>query len=413
MRPLLKPAFRRFWRDRRTVQFGVDPDTSTVITGLDPELAAMLDDLTGNLTRTEVLHRARQRGVEEEAAVKLLAILTDAGALDAVRTGMRLSGLSPSERMRLLPDQRSLSLRGEQSGIPALATRRKATVAVYGAGRVGGTVAVTAAAAGIGRILVLDRTAAKATDLAPGGLDTLQDGADRATGIRTRIARFARSTRTSSTRGSGAARPDLAIVAPSEEPDRGLVAALVRSGIPHLVVRVVEDRGIVGPFVLPGRTSCVRCADLYRSDRDPSYPRLLAQCLSEQTVTPPCDVALAGLVGNLAAMHVLQYVGGDLPDSCGATIEVHTPTGRQHRRRWPTHPECGCHWDHLAEQSRQPMWPESNASETSITGPAPDLTGTAQPYGVRPAPAVEASLPADPTAADFDLEMAGERLFPG
>lgn len=419
MRPLLKPALRRFWRDRRTVQFGVDPDSATVITGLDSALAAMLDDLTGERTQSDVLQRAQQLGADRDAAVKLLMLLTEAGVLDSTRAGMRLSGLAPAERTRLLPDLRSLSLSGNQSGIPALAKRRKSTIAVYGAGRVGGTVAVALAAAGIGRLLVSDRTPARETDLAPGGLDALAPEGDapgdRASGIRHRIGRFARSTRTSTSNGSQP-RPALAIVAPEEEPDRGLVAGLVRLGIPHLVVRVVENRGIVGPFVLPGRTSCVRCSDLYRADRDPAYPRQLAQSLAEQAVTRACDVTLAGMVGNLAAMHALQYVGGGLPDSCGSTVEISAPSGEQNRRRWPAHPECGCHWDHLAEQTDRTNLTAREASEAA--GTVASSSAPSDP-DVDEMPSLENGADSDDgferetePMPEFDLEMAGERLFP-
>ena len=43
--------------------------------------------------------------------------------------------------------------------------------------------------------------------------------------------------------------------------DRTLLDDLVRDGVPHHVVRVVEGAPVVGPFVLPGETACLRCVD--------------------------------------------------------------------------------------------------------------------------------------------------------
>ena len=37
------------------------------------------------------------------------------------------------------------------------------------------------------------------------------------------------------------------------------------------------DHGVVGPLVIPGLTSCLRCADLHRRDRDPAWHALAVQ----------------------------------------------------------------------------------------------------------------------------------------
>ncbi len=42
-------------------------------------------------------------------------------------------------------------------------------------------------------------------------------------------------------------------------------------------VRVRDGTGLVGPLVIPGMTSCLRCADLHRSDRDAAWPAVAAQ----------------------------------------------------------------------------------------------------------------------------------------
>ncbi len=60
-------------------------------------------------------------------------------------------------------------------------------------------------------------------------------------------------------------------------PDPRLVRELMRHRVPHLTVLLRDGRGIVGPFVVPGRTSCLRCADLTRTDLDPHWPQLAAQ----------------------------------------------------------------------------------------------------------------------------------------
>ena len=67
------------------------------------------------------------------------------------------------------------------------------------------------------------------------------------------------------------------VVATCLETDRAVTTELTQAGHPHLLVRPRARGAVVGPLVLPGRTSCVACADLARTRTDPAWPRMLAQ----------------------------------------------------------------------------------------------------------------------------------------
>ncbi|HEY6737404.1 MAG TPA: ThiF family adenylyltransferase, partial [Actinopolymorphaceae bacterium] len=259
-------------------------------------------------------------------------------------------GLTAAERERLAPDLAALSLetRGLDGGVGKLLERRRSVVAVLGAGRVGAATATLLAAAGIGTVAVEDDSPAGHGDVTPAGIAPADVERSRSDGVRRAIRAIAPSTTVPRARpGQPRQRPHVAVVAPEEEPDRPLLDKLVRAGIPHLIARVVETRAIVGPFVLPGRTSCVRCADLYRAQRDPAWPRVLAGISSEPASTTACDVVTATHAATVAAAHVLGFVQGQMPRSIDATLELATPLGRWRRRSWSVHPLCGCRWDHL------------------------------------------------------------------
>ena len=55
--------------------------------------------------------------------------------------------------------------------------------------------------------------------------------------------------------------PDAGVLAGVGEPDRELVDAWTRHGTPYVLVRLTEGRAVVGPFVVPGRTACLRCVE--------------------------------------------------------------------------------------------------------------------------------------------------------
>jgi bacteriocin biosynthesis cyclodehydratase domain-containing protein len=139
-----------------------------------------------------------------------------------------------------------------------------------------------------------------------------------------------------------ASGPDLVVLVHGSAADSTEAAGLVTAGLPHLAV-VVRERGVlVGPLVLPGRSPCLRCLDLQRADRDPAWPRVLAQ-LTGRGGRVPEETASALLAASLAALQVLGHLDGRRrPAALAATLEVELPDGLVSRRPWVSHPSCGC-----------------------------------------------------------------------
>jgi bacteriocin biosynthesis cyclodehydratase domain-containing protein len=149
-------------------------------------------------------------------------------------------------------------------------------------------------------------------------------------------------------RAAGA--PDCGVLVGVGEPDRDLLDRWTRAGTPHLLVRLTEGRAVVGPFVVPGRTACLRCLDAHCTDADPAWPLLVRQYATASArdradgVPEPVDPLLAALALAWAAGDLASYVDGARPSSWSATVEVHPRTTRIDTRTWLRHPSCGCSW---------------------------------------------------------------------
>ena len=81
MRPALKVGLLPVWRDRDTLQFGVDPRRAVAVAGLG-QTAAVLSLLDGSRSRDGVIAAAQGYGVPPAAADRVLAVLAAAGVLD-------------------------------------------------------------------------------------------------------------------------------------------------------------------------------------------------------------------------------------------------------------------------------------------------------------------------------------------
>jgi hypothetical protein len=228
--------------------------------------------------------------------------------------------------------------------VAVLTRRRSAVVAVQGAGRVGAAVTTLLAAAGVGTLLVDDPGIAAAADVTPAGPSPQDVGASRADAAIRAARRTTPGLRRTFPRGRRDA--DLTVLSPERDGLGDLPDRLVRGGVVHLFALVRDVTGVVGPLVLPGRSSCGRCHDLHRADRDPAWPSVAAQLTdAARQRTAACDVVLATAVAAQAATQVLAYLDGEpSPPAVDGTIEIAQIDGRMRRRGWTMHPLCGCGW---------------------------------------------------------------------
>jgi hypothetical protein len=380
VRPILHPALSRTWRDDATLQVGVTPALALVVGGLSRPERLVVEAMTGESDLTGLRELAEELGIGRAAADRLTDLLLTAGAVvdgDRLAPAERRPGprrRSDSRRRtdsrsrrdsrrqpdpRRQPDRSSAGLlaRAADGGDDVLAARRRARVDVHGAGRVGAQIARLLAAAGIGDVVVLDGEPVRPADVSPGGHSPDAVGASRRAALDPLLRSDAADdgVRDGGADGGSAdgGGPAFAVLAPTEGTGREEAAELLRLGVPHLLAHVIELTGVVGPLVLPGVSSCLRCHDLHRTGRDPHWPLVLDQAMRRPPPEPACDAALAAVVAGLAATQVLAHLDGFVPAAVDGTMEVTLPSGLPRRRSWTRHPGCGCGWAAGADEVAQ------------------------------------------------------------
>lgn len=176
-----------------------------------------------------------------------------------------------------------------------------------------------------------------------GPLSDLIAGALRCSGARVRNSSLSHA-------GVNPRNTDLVILADNLIADPRVVRGLHDAGVPHLPVRVRDGTGLVGPLVIPGTTSCLRCADLHRSDKDAAWPALAAQLRNAvgnaDRATLLATAALALSQVDRVIRAVRESDGSDRvaepPPTLNTTLEFDVKTGTTVSRRWTKHPRCQC-----------------------------------------------------------------------
>jgi bacteriocin biosynthesis cyclodehydratase domain-containing protein len=337
----LKAGLLPVWRDRDTLQFGVDPRRARALGGLGPA-AAVISLLDGSRDRDALIATAQAYGIPGEAVSRVLALLAEAGVLDDFPFGLHAS-LPNRVRARLAPELATAALAygDTDGGARTLARRRAAFVRVHGAGRTGACVASFLAASGVGHVACADPEPAEPADLAPAGLIRSDLGEPRQRGAARAVERAAPDVRT----GDDGALPDLVILTGPALPD--LVDGLMRDRVPHLAVWAGEAIGVVGPLVRPARSTCLRCVDLRKAQADPQWPKILAQATFTRARPQACDTVLAAMTATLASAQALALIdragpAAETPVTVNGTLEVVLPDWQWRRRTWLPHPACAC-----------------------------------------------------------------------
>jgi hypothetical protein len=331
----VNPAARLLWRGPELVQLELG-SRAVVVEGADATLVRRLVRRPSAAGPPSAPDEDGSVGGTTLSAAALLA-LTHAGYLWP-GAGDDTDPAPP--RPRLAPELGALAARHGTLAAELLDARRHYAVIVHGAGRAAAHIASLLAAAGVGRVQVPDVEPVRLHQAVPGGVGPGDEGAPLAVAAKAAVHRAAPDADTTSL--PVGERPDLVVLAIDEpiEPERR--EALHAHDWSHLPVQLGPDFGAVGPLVIPGLTSCLRCADLHRRDRDPAWSALAVQLSVPPRHGAVSDVALATVIAGVAALQALAYLDGDDPATVEGTLELHQPDWRIRRRSWPAHPDCGC-----------------------------------------------------------------------
>lgn len=339
LKPILRNPTATALRDPRCIQVGIDPSHSLLLTGEVSQIRQFLNLLDGKHEIAELISKF-------PFAQVALFQLAKRGLLETQLVDHQITAsLTPAQNYDLLISQRS-----HQAAIGKLdfAPRRIQNLAnsyiwLANAGPAAALAAIYLAQSQIGRIKLDALAEFKPTDL-PNWLDRNAEAADSLV-HQLQIS----SANLKLTQPAGMPNPDLVILTdqPWQAPETA--AEYLNRGIAHLVIQSKISEVIVGPLVIPGKTSCLNCAEQQLLNIDKSWSvmrKLIGQHQRDDT-----DWLLLNLAVSFAIAQVVSAMGmGDLSrsDLVDTRWRFRLPGPRIESAPQPINMFCSCQWGLLA-----------------------------------------------------------------
>ena len=314
-RPRYRPQCPLLWRSDRLAQIG--EGRRHIVTPLDQPMASWLLSLSGLSTMTEINDQLTALGLEHSRAHALLHLATHAGAIDdASQLPTSWRYVDPTTRTATEPDHSAAVLAfGDPHLANALIDQRHRT-----------------------NVLLIAPTNQRPHPL-------LRDCVEQA--ISAAGLSFTSDPFTA----------DLTVILGSH-PVIGSEVASVEVALPnnaHLFVASYGDRAIAGPLVIPGHTSCLRCAYLHTRDADPQWPHVSLQLTRAITKvkTTPIDRLLTSLIAGYVGKLARAWTDRNLTHSQwkNFSYELRLPECEVQIEARPPHPLCQCQWTIEADLS--------------------------------------------------------------
>lgn len=333
------------WRGANTVQLELGPRRIVVENVGTEQLLALMPARRVSPRGSSVSPASAVSNVDpaqecEPELSDLRRVLDRSGFMSRSSTRLDVLDQEHAEPAHLLPDLSALTGAIGSDARSVLMARHETAIAVHGTSRLAVSIAATLAAAGVGWVQLVNGGDVSAADACPGGLAPSDEGRRFGAAAADAIRRAAPDVDTTPIPYDR--RADLVVLTDPGPIDSAVRASLHLDGLAHLSAEVSGLRAIVGPLVLPGVTSCLRCADLHRTERDPAWPALAVQLSGLPKRRRSSDVALCVATAGLTASQALAYLDRQHPATVEGTLEWQLPDWRLRRRSWPPHHACDC-----------------------------------------------------------------------
>lgn len=331
----LEPSVQVLWRSKTQIQIGLSPNKSLCLPSNYLKVIKKLNEPTGT---EDLANFAKSLQISQEQLDWVIQELVNRNFLIHVLDD--LDGLNINQNSHLHDAYRETNTLGAKVN-----NRLNAGINIFGAGRLGITVALLLGNSGFANLRIVDHTEIRKSDLIPWGASRVDLGLRRDQVTQTILERIHPGQLKATRLAQSRIKPTLNLYFPDPVADFPFLNVdisnhAMANDAPFLVAGTSPTEALVSNVIIPGQTSCLRCFHLNQADRDPVWPQLISQLIGRQIADPtPTALVLR------SALFIFELICNYLDFGQNSNNLWHqlTLNSQTDFLVYP-HVDCGCQW---------------------------------------------------------------------
>lgn len=239
------------------------------------------------------------------------------------------------------------SLLHSVDGEAVLIGRAGRSIHIDDLGKVGLSIALGIAAAGVGHLISHDEQKVKKQNLGPTAYPSQLLGMNRIDAVRSMLAASPNKTMISTGKkllDAKLQKVDCAVLISQQVTEPRRYATWMNKDVPHIAVTFDSESVAVSPMIVPGQSACLFCLEKMRVQNDANWPVIATQLISstKKFDDSASQLFAAGIVVQKLLARLDKVSGFELAQENLSGYNLNLKSGQVTEYTWPIHESCDC-----------------------------------------------------------------------
>lgn len=339
----INPSHQALWRDPHTLQLGVGSN-KVLLRKLSAAQERLIAALYQGIADQQLGLVSTQLGLAESESKSIINDVQDLLLQESPKANHKLQ-LSTEFITSAYAEIIKSSLLHSVDGEAVLLERQYRRVQVESLSRTGLSLSLGLAAAGVGQLLTADQQKVVSEDLGPSGYPSQLAGRSRVSALQAMLDASPNQTKLETGPGEKhLAKLDFAILISNQALPIKRYEALMKHAIPHVAITFDAQGAWVSPTITAGKTACLKCLDLGKTESDEKWPAIASQLATstKRFDDTASQLFAAGLALQKTLTHIDRIAGFELTQEETTGYRLNGATGEVSEFNWQSNKACDC-----------------------------------------------------------------------
>ncbi|MEY4262773.1 MAG: hypothetical protein RLY88_481 [Actinomycetota bacterium] len=337
----INPSHQPLWRDPHTLQLGLGSN-KVLLRKLSAAQERLIAALYQGIADQQLGLVSKQLGLAESDSKQLISEVEELLLRESNASKTQLSSeFIATAYAEIIRNSLTHSIDGES----VLIERQHRRVAIETLNRTGLSLSLGLAASAVGTLLSADTQLVSQSDLGASAYATQLEGRSRQLALQAILQASPNQTKVENlTTEKQISKLDFAVLIANQVIPTKRYAPFMKHSIPHLAITFDANGAWVSPTIVPGKTACLKCLDLSKTESDEKWPAIASQLATSSNRFDDTSSQLfaAGLALQKILTQLDRIGGFELTQEETNGYRLNATTGEVSEFQWQISKACDC-----------------------------------------------------------------------